>query len=229
MTDAGTPNYQTPAPKGGMPKWLIIVLIILGLIIFTCCGGFVTCTVLAKRAASTAATKLDEISKEMQKEVEKQAAEAKKRMDEEARKNAEGSGEEFGKATPPSASDRTESGGATPLPPSIPGEPAVKGMKLPANFPGDVPVYSGMQPMYATSDKIKDNGHVIFSGNGASDTVSSYYESEMVKQGWNEESKTSVKEGWVGIYSKDGRSATVSVTVENGKTVVSVIYEKKTE
>jgi hypothetical protein len=214
MTNAGTPNYQTPAPKGGIPKWVIILIVVLGLVIFVCCGGVVTCMVLAKRVGTTVAAKAQEVAKE-----------AQKRMDEEERRSAQaGGGDEVGST--PSAGVRTESGGATP---STPGEPSIRATRLPANFPSDVPVYSGMQPTYALSDKSKGTGHVIFTGSAKVDTVSSYYEKEMINKGWREETNTSINDGWVGIYSKDDRNATVSVSMDGDKTMVSVMYEKKAQ
>ncbi len=55
MTSPGTPtpNYATPpSGGGGMPKWLMILLVVLLLIILGCCGGFATCTYLARRAVN---------------------------------------------------------------------------------------------------------------------------------------------------------------------------------
>ena len=43
-------NPATPAPKGGMPKWLIILLVVLGIVLLTCCGMFTMCTYILRQA-----------------------------------------------------------------------------------------------------------------------------------------------------------------------------------
>src|SRR3954464_6909128 len=40
--------------KGGMPKWLLVLLIIFIIIVLGCCGGFVTCTYLLKKVGENA-------------------------------------------------------------------------------------------------------------------------------------------------------------------------------
>jgi hypothetical protein len=52
MTNA--PNYQSQPPRGGMPKWLIVLLVIFLVICVGCCGGFVMCSYLLKKVGDAA-------------------------------------------------------------------------------------------------------------------------------------------------------------------------------
>ena len=131
MTNAATPGTPPPAPKSGMPTWLIVLLVI-ALVILLACGGVGTCTYIA---CHTAASKLSEMGKELRAEAEKQRAEAEKRMEEE-RKREEAAGGETLTPPAPGASGRT----------GTPTEEPVKAVRMPANFPTDLPRYAGMVP-----------------------------------------------------------------------------------
>src|SRR5689334_8100684 len=53
MTTPNTPDYSTP-PRGGMPKWLIIVLVVLLFVVLGCCGMFSMCFWVGRRVAAPA-------------------------------------------------------------------------------------------------------------------------------------------------------------------------------
>ena len=206
MTNAATPGTPgTPAPKSGMPTWVKILLAILLVIVLGCCGIFGTCYYFVNKGVQTVKEHAPEWQKQMEEAAEKARAEAEKQAAEEAKKSSDG--ERFAPS-------------ATP-------DEAVKAVKMPANFPTDLPRYAGMVPTWASSDKTTGSGQVIFKVAANVDTITAYYEKEMVKNGWSETSNNSVNDTWIGIYKKGGRSATVTATPEGKQTQVTIIYTRE--
>jgi len=209
-----------PAPQTGMPTWLKVIIVIVIVIALGCCGIFSTCLYLGHKAASSAADRIQE----MQKEGEKRRAEIQKRLEEEGKR-----------IDLPAPSDNSPSARETPGTPTTPNAPtpspdsAIKATRLPANFPSDVPTYSGFVPTFALSDKNAGSGSVIFTGKGSTETVSDWYEKQLQQNGWKQESSTSVNEAYIQSYSKDNRTLSVSITPEtDGKTtLISIGYGKK--
>jgi hypothetical protein len=72
----GTPGPVSPTPpKGGMPKWLIIVLAILVVFILVCCGGFAACRWACVRGAQSLSDQVRAATQQA-----RQAAEAQQRQ-----------------------------------------------------------------------------------------------------------------------------------------------------
>jgi hypothetical protein len=153
--------------------------------------------------------------------------------------------------TPPPATPRAPGGTRTPPPgaaaPTPPGDddaPAARpannagaaatpstpaaGTKLPANFPSDVPVYSGLTPGFSFADKAKGSGSVMLSGKVDKDKAQAYYEKELAAKGWKQEQNTDIGAGSVLVYSKEGRklSMTIIPEADKGETMVTISYEK---
>src|SRR2546430_1774276 len=64
-----TPNYA-PQPKGGMPKWLIVLLVIFLVIVLGCCCGFITCTYFLRAGAHAGAAALQKAAEDAQRRME---------------------------------------------------------------------------------------------------------------------------------------------------------------
>jgi hypothetical protein len=141
--------------------------------------------------------------------------------------------------TTPRSPTRTPDEGAPPPPgddtPPTPARPAnnagdaaTPGAKLPANFPADVPVYSGLTPGFSFADKVKGSGSVMLSGKVDKDKTIAYYEKELAAKGWKQEQNTDIGAGSVLVYSKESRklSMTVIPDADKGETMVTISYEK---
>lgn len=219
MTNAGT-----PAPKGGMPKWLIILLVIVVIIGVGCCGGFVTCTYLFKKGAESASAKLDEVGKQLKAEMEKARAEEEKRLAEEAKT---GGGTGTGDTASPSETPPTERSGTGSGSPSS--ETPIVTVRMPSNFPTDVPVYKGFKPnTLSSADKMKGSGMVMLTGKADRATVTAFYEKEMEKNGWKQESNSDMGEVTQMLYSKADRTVLVQVSPGDGTaTNLLITYDKK--
>ena len=68
---------------------------------------------------------------------------------------------------------------------------------------------------------------MIFRTPASVDSITAYYEKEMVKNGWSETSNNSINESWIGIYNKQGRSATVTASPDGKQTQVTIVYAKE--
>jgi hypothetical protein len=109
----------------------------------------------------------------------------------------------------------------------------VGGGKLPANFPSDVPVYSGLTPMPMGSfaDKMKGSGVAQLSGRVDKDKTEAYYEQQLKDKGWKQESNQDFGAGTIMIYSKDKRKLSVQIVPDSdkGETLVTISYEQSQE
>jgi hypothetical protein len=106
----------------------------------------------------------------------------------------------------------------------------LKAMKLPANFPKDVPVYKGMVSTFSASDNLKGSGWVVLEGNAPVETVADYYSKQMAEGGWTEAENKQVAEAKMMKYTKDTREVTVQVGPgDKGMTLLQLMYEKKGE
>ena len=95
---------------------------------------------------------------------------------------------------------------------------------LPANFPSDIPVYSGFTPMLAiTPPDAPDQGTVNFRGSGAADKIAAYYDTEMGNKGWKTESTNT--NPIMRTYSKEGRLVTMSVNDDGS--MINISYSKR--
>jgi len=207
-----------PAPKSGMPKWLIIVLVLLLVVMFVCCGGLVTCGILARRAARAGGSAFKEAFDAATQRAEVEAQAAAQRAADDAKQRIAEQGAP-GVTTPESNS-----------PAASPSRTITENLgtaKMPANFPTDIPVMAGLTSNFSTADKVKGSGAAIFSGKIKHDDATAYYEKQMTSQGWKMETNTDVGDGTYMAFTKDTRRANVSITTDTDKTtsMVSIQYE----
>lgn len=139
------------------------------------------------------------------------------------------------KENSPSTSPATPSG-QSPAPSGKEAEPPAGSTtsKGPARLPTDVPFYSGGT---ITSEAANGDSYVLtYTAPTASKTVSSFYESELKKQGWSVKAATSVEVPFLGtsvapmVAEKTDRTCSVTISGKNDSecTVVLVVGTKQT-
>ena len=130
--------------------------------------------------------------------------------------------------TPPSGQSPTPSGKESESPA---GSTTSKG---PAKLPADVPFYTGGT---ITSETANGDSYVLtYTAPTASKTVSSFYESELKKQGWSVKTATSVEVPFFGtsvapmVAEKGDRACSITASGKNDSecTVVLVVGTKQT-
>jgi hypothetical protein len=100
-------------------------------------------------------------------------------------------------------------------------DPRLSGkLELPADLPGDVPLYPGASPTWVTSDE--SGSLVSFSTADDPETVAEYLLREFAAQGWLAEASNQPA-GKTILAVKGSREATVMVTVEGDTTNLDVI------
>jgi hypothetical protein len=212
-------NPATP-PKGGMPKWLIILLVLVLVIMLGCCGGITTCFFLARRAARAAGDPatwqgIQKHMEEAQRNAMNQAAAAQ------AAANA---------TTPPTNGTTPTNEGATPSQAATPAQDTPPpGVKLPANFPSDVPIQSGLSVTMPSWDNMTNTGGLLLSGNIKSDDVVTYYTTNLPQNGWTQTANNSIATTTLLQYTKNTRKVVVQVTPANNgaSTTVMIAVTKK--
>lgn len=137
------------------------------------------------------------------------------------------------KENSPSSSPATPSG-QSPTPAGKEAEsPTSPTSKGPAKLPTDVPFYSGGA---ITSETANGDSYVLtYTAPTASKTVSSFYESELKKQGWSVKASTSVEVPFLGasvapmVAEKGERSCSVTISGKNDSqcSVVLVVGTKQ--
>ncbi|HVX84683.1 MAG TPA: hypothetical protein VH253_07690 [Phycisphaerae bacterium] len=125
---------------------------------------------------------------------------------------------------------------ANPLAAASPGDAAPrhvadasgKPLKLPSNFPSDLPVYSGMNSTFSASDNLSGEGSVLLQGSADHQTLVDYYRKQMKDAGWEQTDDTEVAGVSQMTYTKDVRKAQVQVSAgDNGTTMLMLSYSKK--
>jgi hypothetical protein len=87
-------------------------------------------------------------------------------------------------------------------------------VKLPADFPNDVPIYKPSTLKYATESS-KKNYSVAATTSSEPTAVIGYYNTELPKQGWVKISETSYTRGTTASYKKGALRVTVSATADS--------------
>lgn len=100
-----------------------------------------------------------------------------------------------------------------------------EGVDLPANWPADVPVLSGVKITYAGSTNPQTGqagASVMFTTTQSTAEVAAYYNSELVKAGWTIEG--TANSGGVNIISaqKGGRQVGLYMLESDGSTTVTI-------
>ena len=97
--------------------------------------------------------------------------------------------------------------------------------KVPENFPKDVPVYPGLELTMAHADAAA--GPFAIQGLTADtmEKVASHYTDTMAKQGWTETTNMKQPEMTMAAYEKEGRTTSLMLTTQDGKTAVTLAVE----
>ncbi len=227
-----------PSAPGGIPKWLLVLVAVLLVIVLGCCGVFTVCSFLVRRGAQTAGSALDVAIKQAQAEAERQAEAARQRAMEQATQGvlpapAPGEGdntgpETGGNAPRPAAPTVTPGGGAsTGTPAGGSAAPTPRAVRLPTNFPKDVPLQPGLTPTFQAADNTAGSGAVTFEGKVDRQTLLDYYAKQMKDNGWTEAHSVEMGEITQVQYTKDAREVVVQVSPgDNGHTNALISYGK---
>jgi hypothetical protein len=184
-------NYpQQPAPKRGMPGWLIALLVIFIVIAVGCCGGFATCSYFAREAVNSVGPAIEKAAKEERERLEKMQREAETRA-------ADGL---------PGATDDT---GST--------------VGRPATLPSDIPFFAGGEV-----DPASDESTTVFRTSATADTVATFYDRDMVRNGWTRESRRPAGRATMMVFKKEERTVRFIITPDPtiGKTAVTINHSK---
>lgn len=232
-------------PKSGMPKWLIILLVLFLLIIMGCCGGFVACRWACNRAVST-------VGAATQKAHDEWAAATQAATDatQKAAAATQGMGGMGGNGMPTKGPDNAAPGDAGGNPPTVSnggsaggnppsgggtggGGSAGGGAATPVsyganNLPTDIPVMSGMTSTgISTVDRVNNSGGSQFSTKSSPADVTAYYQKQFASQGWTLTDNVSIN-GMTSVgFSKGTRKANVMAMPADGSTMVTITFEAK--
>jgi len=100
---------------------------------------------------------------------------------------------------------------------------------MPANFPTDVPVYTGLTPNMSRADKTNGSGMVMLTGKVDKDKMVAYYEKELEGKGWKQEQNQDLGVATIMTYSKESRrlTLTASPNADTGDTTVTISYQQE--
>lgn len=97
------------------------------------------------------------------------------------------------------------------------------GQRLPAGFPGDIPIYS--QSQVQGSMVMGPMTMVTLESSSALPEVSSFYQRELGPKGWTQVFSASPSpESFSGIFRKENRQLTVTLAAEREKTSIVLTY-----
>jgi hypothetical protein len=99
------------------------------------------------------------------------------------------------------------------------------GQKLPADWPTDAPVYAGADVQYSASvnpTNGKPGKAVVLMTKDDTKAVESFYESELVKQGWTIAEDAHTPVGYVVSATKDTRILSLMVGGAEGRTTITL-------
>jgi hypothetical protein len=96
--------------------------------------------------------------------------------------------------------------------------------KVPSGFPSSIPIYPGSKVVASTSGKNGTEFTVFLSTTDSKSTVESYYQSELKKNGWVNESDTTADLGFASgaKYTKDARQLLVTITQDNNNKATAI-------
>ena len=96
------------------------------------------------------------------------------------------------------------------------------GLAMPADFPKDLPVFSGYKVNAKSTPPGGKGGTISLTGSSSLKAVQDFYTSEMAKQGWTQTGESADAGSFVQNYAKEKRSAMITSS-DNGKTLV-ILY-----
>jgi hypothetical protein len=100
-----------------------------------------------------------------------------------------------------------------------------EGTKLPEDWPGDIPVYTGAKLQSAA--KSGDGLTVQAFSTDSLDKVTTFYKERLKKEGWTEDSATTQPQMVMLSYSKDARSLMVMLAGQDAATSITISAGKK--
>ncbi len=231
VTPAGAP---VPPAGGGMPKWLIILLVIGLVVVLGCCGGFAACHWMCTKVVTAGAEAAQNGAVALQQRAMQAQADAQAAMEQQRAAAVAAGGN--GQAMPDQAAPGAPAAGGTGGAAAAAGgnnqgiADSLGTGRMPANFPTDVPVLKGLTPSgISTADKVKGSGMIMMTGPVAHDDAVAYYDKELQNQGWKEETNQDIMGQTIMTFSKDTRTLTVQVVPDGntGKSMVNLVYETK--
>ncbi len=98
------------------------------------------------------------------------------------------------------------------------------GTELPADWPNDVPAYTGATVTYSGSSNADEGtGYsAVFSTKDDYTKVAAYYTNELPKQGWAIESTQNITGTTVMAATKDTRTISVAASTTDGETSITI-------
>jgi len=97
------------------------------------------------------------------------------------------------------------------------------GVALPDNFPKDVPVYKGAKVQMAANQGKQVMVQLLVSA--SQQEAGKYYQEEMKKQGWSNESSMNVAEMTMHQFKKDQRQCVINVVKQDQGCMVQIMVE----
>lgn len=90
-------------------------------------------------------------------------------------------------------------------------------LKLPDNFPSDVPVYGSVAIKSSSVDTAKGSVFLIMTSKDSADDISAWYKTEAKAKGWTQKSSLEMSKGNYILTFEDKDKSTLAVTVSRGK------------
>ena len=100
-------------------------------------------------------------------------------------------------------------------------------ISLPANFPSDVPVYSGFTPIESVSPPGQNQTEVTFRGKGSPQKIADYYASELKDKGWTLGQSSAQADVATQAFTKDDQQLSIIVSGNDDAATIVMGYGKK--
>jgi len=105
-------------------------------------------------------------------------------------------------------------------------EARVPAVRLPENFPEDVPVMPGLaQTGPGESDKARGTGRVTVSGKMKREEIVAYYSKAMKDEEWSEDENRADDGDWLMAFTKGRLKTTITISGDMAACTVSILYE----
>lgn len=126
----------------------------------------------------------------------------------------------------------SEAGGATFTDPKTGAKMAVgEDLAIPANFPKDVPIYSGAKvKAVVMADDTEKNATISLSSTDVPKTVADWYDKTLASAGWKQTSTYSANGSFLFVYEKDKTKIAVTVALDSatqGAAITLIRTEEK--
>jgi hypothetical protein len=225
-----------------MPKWVIILLVVLLVFGLGCCGFMTACHFMCQAVGTAASGAAQAAAGAAQ--AATAAAESAVRTQMEAQ-----IAQQAALATQMAAQEAAAAGGAVPPPPLIVPEvtPTPGGRagaagagaageaatvttfgRMPSNFPNDIPQMAGLTPNVASADTARNSGLVQLMSTTKAEDIAAYYAREMQSRGWKSSGSFNAAGSFTTVYEKENRTATINVQpADANQSAVTIVYDQK--